>query len=161
MAMDMNDMVKALAGMPETQRKTMMSERLTMFTEMPDGERRKAMGAMIDAVDTLDDDGKRKLIKTRTALLADFPEGQRKTLMMTHMDIMKTKPPQQMMEEMQLLQSIIPNLPARQRQVMEEAMKMMPMPAMGEMREPMGAGAGRHEAPRGKARWWEFWRWGS
>ena len=154
MAMDMNDMVKALAGMPEEQRETMMRERLTMFAEMPDAERRQAMGAMVAAADTLDDDGKRKLIKSRTALLADFPEGQRKALMMTHMDIMKTKPQQQMMAEMQLVQSIVPELSASQRQVIEQAMKMMPMPAMAGM----GAMEAEGTAPSPpRRRWWQLW----
>ena len=157
MTMDMNDMAKALAGMPDEQRETMMRERLTMFAEMPDAERRGAMGAMVDAVGTLDDDSKRKLIKTRTALLADFPEGQRKTLMMTHMDILKTKPQQQMMAEMQLVQSIIPELSASQRQVIEQAMKMMPMPAMADTGATHGGQVSKSTPTQKTSLAWLWW----
>jgi uncharacterized protein YbjQ (UPF0145 family) len=128
--MNMADIVRALAAMPEAQRKTMMQERLAMFAEMGDAERRQAMRQMIEAVNGLPQADVRKLVKTRTEILAGFPVRTRETLMKTHMAVLQALPKEAMMAEMQLVQSIIPELLPSDRQVMEDAMKMMPMPAM-------------------------------
>lgn len=163
MAMDMKDMVKALATMPEEQRKTMMRGRLQMFSEMTDADRGKAMQMMMEAVGTLPETDIRKLIKTRTELLCDLPDQTRMKLMQTHMGLLQKMPPEKAQMEMKLIQAITPELkPDHQRQVME-MMKMMPMPAMGgtREREPVGVGARPRPAAvpsHRKAPWWKFWK---
>lgn len=55
----MAEAMGAVSELPEEQR------RLKMFAEMPDLDRKGAMGMMIDAVAGLNEADKRKLIKTR------------------------------------------------------------------------------------------------
>lgn len=111
-----------------------MGERLRMFTTMPEGERRAAMEQMIDAVSKLDASGQRNLVRARTKMPAELPDEQRKTLMRTHTAIVQSMSPERMVAEMKLVQATAPELTARQRQAIEQPLKMMPTsaaPAMG------------------------------
>ncbi|MBI2172393.1 MAG: hypothetical protein HYU30_10350, partial [Chloroflexi bacterium] len=103
MAMDMKDMVRALASMPEGQRKTMMGERLKMFAEMGDADRARAMQQMMEAVETLSEPDVRKMIKTRTEILCEVPDKTRMTLMQTHMGLLQKMPPERAMMEMKTI----------------------------------------------------------
>lgn len=160
MTMDMGDMVTALAGMPDDQRRTMMTERLEMFAEMEDADREGAMGQMMEAVGTLPDGDQRKLIKTRTEVLADLPEASREKLMGTHMKLMMAMPQEGMMAEMETIKSIVPELTDRRQAVVMKMMEAMPMPGgdgMGmsqgtQARQPVGAAS-----QPGRRAWWRFW----
>jgi Protein of unknown function (DUF3106) len=158
MTMDMKDMVAALAGMPEEQRRTMMAERLAMFAEMPDTDREGAMRQMSEAVQALPSNDQRALIKTRTEILADLPEATRQKLMGTHMKAMMAMPPEAMMAEMKTVESITPQLTKERQAIVMKMMESMPMPetagAMAGMQP--GQSGGASLAPRRRA-WWKFW----
>ena len=159
--MNMKDMVKALAGMPDDQRQTMMTERLGMFAEMEDKERGDAMQMMMSGVGSLGEADQRKMIKTRTIILAGMPPEKRMKLMKTHMGLMEQMP-EKAMAEMQMVQSILPELAKKDREVMQEMMNSMPMPAMGGggMEEAMtGPGPARTATASAQSKsWWEFWK---
>lgn len=147
MAMDMRSMVAALAQMPESQRKTMMRERLEMFASMNDLERASAMRQMMEAVGTLPRDGAKKLLTTRTEILFELPEATRMKLMQTHMSLLQQIGPERAMAEMEIVKEITPTLSPAARQGVEQMMKMMPMPAMAGAGG-MGGGGGAMASPR-------------
>lgn len=125
MEMNMQDMVAALATMPEDKRKTMMTERLDMFYGMPEEQRKQGMSGMIQAVGALSDADQRKLVKTRTECLCDFSDEKRNALMGAHMGILQSLGEQARMKEMQTIQSIVPELSPENQAVVKGMMEKM------------------------------------
>jgi hypothetical protein len=98
---------------------------------MTEGERRRAMGAMMDGVAALPDEDKQKLFKTRFEVLAELSEAQRNALMMTHMSILMERGPQMMQKEMELTQAVLPQLSPPVRQMVQMMLDKMGAGRMG------------------------------
>ncbi|MBI3733593.1 MAG: hypothetical protein HY259_09080 [Chloroflexi bacterium] len=153
-------MVKALAGLPDDKRQTMMTDRLTMFAEMADAERKSAMSQMMAATETLPDVDKKKLLRTRFEVLAAFAPDRQMKLMGTHMGLLQEKGQSAMMQEMQLTQAVMPDLSANAKAVVKQMMESMGggMGMGGGMQ--MGGGMSMsgmaREEPKQKP-WWKFW----
>jgi|GEM_PF-902446 hypothetical protein len=131
MAMDMKSMIAAMAELPESQRKIMLGERLSMFAEMSEEDRQQAMRQMMEGMSGLPKDRMERLLKSRLEILAEMPEARRQALMTTHMKLLQQMPERARME-MQLIQSLKPQLLPPVQGMVENMMKMMPMPAMAE-----------------------------
>lgn len=164
--MNMKDIVAGLVKQSEAARRTMITDRLEMFVEMPDDQRKKAMGIMTEAVYSLSDADMRKLIATRTAVLAEMPEQKRRKLMMTHMQIIQGFSEAERMREMKMVQEAVGELPQPQKQMMVkmmEAMKGGGMPMGGGMSMSGGAGGAAiampATAPAAAPTWPEVVRW--
>jgi hypothetical protein len=117
-------MVKALVGLPD-KRKTMMTDRLAMFAEMPDAERKNVMSQMIAAVETLPDADKKKLFKTRFEALCTFTPDKQMKLMSTHMGILQEKGQAAVRKEMELTQAVLPELSPTAQATVQKMMKSM------------------------------------
>jgi len=158
MAMDMKDMVAALAKQPEAARRKMIEERLNMFAGMPQDERQKAMGMMIQALQGLPDEDMRKVVKTRTEVLCALPSTTREALMMTHMGVLQGLGQEKMMREMGMVQAIVPELSPSDRQtVMAMMEKMKGGMAMGAMAPHEHRPAAPRREERKNEPWWKFW----
>jgi len=128
--MTMDDMVDALATMDEKQRKAMMAARLDAFAGMPEQERRTAMEMMMRAVGSLSERDARKLVKTRTTIICELPDAKRDVLMGSHMSVLQKLGGKFMMTDMNLVESVMPELSSRHQLMVKEMMKMMNMPSM-------------------------------
>lgn len=124
----MIDMMKAMAGLGDEQRKTLLGERLRMFAEMPETQRTQAMREMMSALVTLPREGQKKLIATRLAVLMELPDAQREKLMATHMQLMSGMPAEAQMGELQIVNELVDALPPQTRT--EAGAKMSGMIAM-------------------------------
>jgi hypothetical protein len=101
-------MVRSLAQMPEPQRREMMRTRLGSFDQMSEGDRTRAMQAMMQATRALDPEAMKRLTITRLESLAeDFDPAGRARLMTTHMKILMGMPPQVMLADLNLTLSVM------------------------------------------------------
>ena len=141
MAVSMQDMVASLATMPESQRRTMMEDRLKMFYEMPDDRRQQAMKGMIEALHGLSDKELRKLVKTRTEVLCTFTPEQRNPLMGIHMQILEGLGQEGMMREMGGVEAIMPELSPEDRKIVQAMMSRMKGGIPAQAEEPAKAAA--------------------
>ncbi|GBD08764.1 hypothetical protein HRbin22_01005 [Candidatus Thermoflexus japonica] len=119
------EMVKALAALPEEQRRTMMAARLELFAEMSEAERRRSMAEMIDAMMGLPEEERRRLLRTRLEILAGFPEDKRMRLLQTHMAILQEKGPTAVQQEMSLIHTLINELSPTARAFVQKLMAQM------------------------------------
>ena len=150
----MAEMVKAMAGLPEAERRGMVRDRLETFAELGEEERRVAMREMMGAVMALPEEDRRAIVKTRVDVLCDLDEGTQMRLMGSHMAVLQGLGPEAMMGEMKTIEAIVPQLsPEKQKAVtmMMEQMQGGAMPAMA------GAGAGAHGATPSRRPWWKLW----
>lgn len=142
---DMSAMVKMLAGAPEEQRRQMLAQRIEMFGSMPENQRVQGMVGMMTAINRLNPVEQRTVIKTRTAIVAGLPESKRKVILQSRMKAAMQVPKAVNDADMQVIQSVLPELPADLRQnftgTQQEVMKAMGGGAMP------GAGPARGGVP--------------
>jgi hypothetical protein len=121
----MQEMVRALASLPEEQRRTLMASRLELFAEMEEAERRRSMAEMIEAIMGLSDEERRRLFRTRLEVLAGFPEDKRMKLIQTHMTILQEKGPTAVQQEMQTIHGLLGELSLAAREFVQKLMAQM------------------------------------
>lgn len=127
---NLDDMLKMLAGMPESQRRPMVESRIKMLLSMPEEKRIKGMVDMLRVVNTKLSPAERKgFIKTRTQVVASLPEKDRKTIMAGRMAAGKQLGKELDMQDMKTIEAVLPELPADIRKAFmktkDELMKSM------------------------------------
>jgi len=117
------DMLRALARLPEVQRRAMIETRLNEFYEMPDERRREAMEAMMGAMESLDDEGMGNVTRSRIESLCGFPEEKRVKLMRTHLEALMEMPEDLRAKDVKLTLSELMRMDESCRKAMMRAMK--------------------------------------
>lgn len=123
----MEDMVRSLAALPDEQRRTMLRDRLDLFYEQPEGERKRGMEAMVRALEALSPEDRQKLVRSRLECLCEFPATKREALMRTHMAVLQAVPEATRMVDMGAMKAAIPTLSPANQATIREAMAKLGM----------------------------------
>ena len=106
---DMVDMMKMMAGMPDTMRKPMMKGRLSQLMSLPEERRHESIRNMIGSFHSLQiSEGDRdKLITTRVEIVGEMPEEDRRNMMMSRTMALKDTPQLEEADQ-QLMKRVLP-----------------------------------------------------
>lgn len=125
--MDMGDMVRTLASLPEDQRQAMIRTRLQRFADQGEGERKLGMRAMLTAALELPGSDYRRLAGSRMTVLMGLPQDQQMRLMKTHVSVLMELPPDKQNKEMQVMKELLMDLPEGERSRMVGMMEQLGM----------------------------------
>lgn len=120
MPMDLDGMLRMLAGMPAEERRFRHTEMLDMFFSMPEGAAARMMRPVIEAKAGLSEAEQLALAETQMAVLADYPARKRAFLLRAHERASASLPEGVRVRDMQLMQRAVQRLdPERQRHLAE------------------------------------------
>ncbi|MDP9312137.1 MAG: hypothetical protein M3R24_14840 [Chloroflexota bacterium] len=126
MPMDLEGMLRMLAGMPREERQFRQTEMLDMFFSMPEDRAAMMMRPVIEAKLKLSEARQLALGETQTAVLADYPAHKRAFLLRAHKRASEGLPEVARMRDMQLTQAAAKRLdPERQQRIMQAMQDVM------------------------------------
>lgn len=122
-----DEMVKSVASLPDSDRKTMMKDRMTTIMEIPDEAMRMQMLKMMNqALHKLSNGELEKMLRTRLELLYEMSQMMREKALMsidTNKTILMQIPEKDMVRESGSMKKLIQGLPTERRAVIESLMR--------------------------------------